>query len=275
MGQTAYGQRGRAVLSAALAALGMLSWPASVAPLGGTARPAVPRPGPARRRFVRVRPVAGLIFLATLVIAVVAGPVVGLSAGLVLVTVAALVSAELTRAREQHDLAQMLAATRTLARELRSGAAPLAAIGVCAAAHRGMAADVLSALAVDVAGDRGRITPPAAETGPASEVTGRLARGWALSARYGVPWASLVEAVSVDLADRLRAAAQRNAQVSGPRVSGYVLAAMPVLGVLLGIGMGADPLHVLLGTAAGRMLLLGGCVLVCAGLAWTARIVRG
>jgi len=108
-----------------------------------------------------------------------------------------------------------------------------------------------------------------------AEVVSRLAGGWSVSARYGVPWAALIETVSIDLADRVRAGSQRDAQVSGPRVSGYVLAVLPILGVLLGAGMGADPLHVLFDTGVGHLLLLIGCCLTCAGLAWTARIVRG
>jgi tight adherence protein B len=85
----------------------------------------------------------------------------------------------------------------------------------------------------------------------------------------------LIETVSVDLADQAMVDAQRQSQVSGPRASGYVLAVLPCLGLVLGLGMGADPVHVLFGTSAGQVMLLVGSLLSCAGLAWTARIVRG
>ncbi len=264
------------MLSAALASLGCLCWPSSVAHLGartGTALPLAAGPGSvggARPQLTVIALVLGWVLLA-----MEAGLVVGLSAASIIATVAVLVRSELASVREQRALSEMLAATRTLARELRSGAAPLVAIGACASAHRGHAAAVLESLAIEVAGDRGLGSAGGGTSGLTSEMTGRLAGGWALSARYGVPWASLVETVSVDLEDRSRARAQRSAQVSGPRVSGYVLAVMPCLGVLLGVGMGADPLHVLLGTGAGHLMLLVGSVLTCAGLAWTARIVRG
>ncbi len=264
------------MVSVILVSGGLLCWPSPI-------RRRLGRPGPDRSSasgqrpwFTAASPVIVVVVTgAVLVMSAAAGPLVALSAAVVLVTVAILVRSELARARERRDLGEMLSATRSLTRELRSGAAPLAAISACAAAHRGTAAAVLEALAVDIAGDRGSGAAVSTDAGLTVEITGRLVRGWSLSARYGVPWASLVETVSVDLADRMRAKAQRSAQVSGPRVSGYVLAVMPCLGVLLGVGMGADPLHVLLGTGAGQLMLLVGCLLTCIGLAWTARIVRG
>jgi tight adherence protein B len=57
-------------------------------------------------------------------------------------------------------------------------------------------------------------------------------------------------------------------------VSGYVLSALPAAGLLLGSGMGADPLAVLTGSAWGGALLIAGTLLCCAGLLWTDRIVR-
>jgi tight adherence protein B len=53
-----------------------------------------------------------------------------------------------------------------------------------------------------------------------------------------------------------------------------VLAGLPVLGLLLGQAVGADPWHVLTAHAAGQLLLVVGTGLVCAGLAWSARLVN-
>ena len=226
------------------------------------------------------------------VISMTSGVMVAVSGMLLLGTVLFLARSELIRRRDEHDLAEMLAATRALAREVRSGAVPSAAISATAAAHRGTSARVLGELAAAVAGDRcGRGSDHMTDPGspddvtasfgnrvtsrPAAEITFRLARAWSLSARYGVPLAALIDTVSTDLADRVRAGSQRRAQVAGPKVSGYVLAVMPGLGMLLGVGMGANPVHVLLGTGVGHLLLLTGSALTCAGLVWTSRIVRG
>jgi tight adherence protein B len=51
-----------------------------------------------------------------------------------------------------------------------------------------------------------------------------------------------------------------------------VLAALPVLGVLLGEGIGAGPWHVLTGTSSGLALLVLGTGLACAGILWSGRI---
>lgn len=64
------------------------------------------------------------------------------------------------------------------------------------------------------------------------------------------------------------------AQLAGPRSTAVLLALLPLLGVLLGTGFGADPLRVLLHTPAGLACLVSGGLLEWAGLAWTGRIVR-
>ena len=46
-----------------------------------------------------------------------------------------------------------------------------------------------------------------------------------------------------------------------------------LIGLLLGQAVGAAPMRVLAGTVAGQLLLVAGSGLVCAGLAWSARIV--
>ena len=52
------------------------------------------------------------------------------------------------------------------------------------------------------------------------------------------------------------------------------LAGLPVLGLLMGAGVGADPWRVLTTTGRGTALLVGGVALELAGTAWSARLVR-
>ncbi|MBN9188067.1 MAG: hypothetical protein J0I62_06110 [Microbacterium sp.] len=78
-----------------------------------------------------------------------------------------------------------------------------------------------------------------------------------------------------DITDRSAAERARAAQVAGPAVSGYVLAALPIAGLLLGTGMGSDPIAVLGSTTVGGALLVIGVALSCGGLVWADRIVRG
>lgn len=276
-----------------LIAAALLCWPGSIGlqlAVGASGQPASEAGTDlTQQQEAGRRPVMMIASMGISVVAVISGwaggPLVAASATMSLSTVAILLRSEMRRRHRHRDLTDMLAASRTLGREIRAGAAPIAAIRTCVKEQQGRSGRMLADLAVEIAGDRGgspdSIATRAAGAGrtgpvdPVAEITGRLARGWLLSARHGVPMAVLIDTVSDDLDDRLSAVSQRDAQVSGPRVSGYVLAAMPVLGVLLGTGMGADPLHVLFATGAGRWMLLTGTILTCAGLAWTARIVRG
>ncbi len=101
----------------------------------------------------------------------------------------------------------------------------------------------------------------------------RLRSGWTLTRRHGVAFTPLIDALAAELAEQLLADSQRAGEVAGPKMSGYVMAVLPLLGLLLGAGMGADPVEVLLRSHLGNVLLLVGTVLTCSGLLWSARIV--
>jgi tight adherence protein B len=53
----------------------------------------------------------------------------------------------------------------------------------------------------------------------------------------------------------------------------HLLCVLPVVGVLLGHALGADPAGFLLRTAPGQAALLAGIALEAAGVAWTRAIV--
>ncbi|GAA5145942.1 hypothetical protein GCM10023321_04590 [Pseudonocardia eucalypti] len=101
----------------------------------------------------------------------------------------------------------------------------------------------------------------------------RLAGCWALAERHGTALADLVDAVRVDLDARQRLAGQVGAQLAGPRATATVLAGLPLLGIALGQGVGANPWHVLSATPAGQALLVLGAGLICAGVTWSGRIM--
>lgn len=113
------------------------------------------------------------------------------------------------------------------------------------------------------------------DRGVVRDVTRRLTAAAALTKNLGIPLMALVTACLSDLDDRAAILQIRTAQVAGPAVSGNVLAALPGAGILMGIGIGSDPISVLFGTGAGGVLLIVGAALSCAGLIWSNRIVRG
>ncbi|WNB85354.1 hypothetical protein [Cellulomonas sp. ATA003] len=99
-------------------------------------------------------------------------------------------------------------------------------------------------------------------------VAGRLA------AELGAPLAPLLDGVAATLAAQAEADGDRRAALAGPQATARVLTGLPVLGVLLGTAIGADPLAVLLDGALGSVALACGGGLLLAGRVWTARLAR-
>lgn len=99
-----------------------------------------------------------------------------------------------------------------------------------------------------------------------------LAACWSVSEGTGAGLASSVER----LVEGARAAAdvrvQLEAHLAAPRATARLLATLPLLGLLLGVSLGGDPLSWLLGSVMGRACVVGGVALTLLGLWWTGRI---
>lgn len=100
-----------------------------------------------------------------------------------------------------------------------------------------------------------------------------LAACWEVSERSG---AGLSVAVS-RLAESLRAGADAEAQLAGEvaavRTSARLLAGLPLLGLLIGQWIGAEPVAWLTGSWVGRGVLLTGLALQALGMAWLHHMV--
>ena len=109
---------------------------------------------------------------------------------------------------------------------------------------------------------------------PGGAAAADLALLWRLAERTGCSLGGPVQRLRD--ADRGEAAVRRElaAQLAGPRATARLLAGLPVVGVALGAGLGADPLGFLLGTSAGAACLAVGGLLVALGLLWTRALVR-
>ena len=94
-----------------------------------------------------------------------------------------------------------------------------------------------------------------------------------MSAATGVPLVELLARVRADLSARAGARRDLMAALAGPRSSATMLALLPLVGIGLGLALGARPLDVLLHTAAGRALLCAGVVLDALGVFWTERLI--
>ena len=110
---------------------------------------------------------------------------------------------------------------------------------------------------------------------PGSRGLAELGAAWELAERTGASLGATLDA----LAERLAATGAVNdvvsAELAAPRATGRLLAALPVAGLVLGYGMGGDPVAFLTGSVAGQVSLSLGVVLGCAGVLWTERIADG
>lgn len=105
------------------------------------------------------------------------------------------------------------------------------------------------------------------------EVTA-LGTALALCERTGAPTARLLTVLASALRDVQDAEQARRSAFAGPRTTGRILLCLPVAGLGLGILLGADPLGMLLGSPAGRLLLMTGALLTVGGWWWMRLLLR-
>jgi tight adherence protein B len=151
-----------------------------------------------------------------------------------------------------------------------------------AAAARSAALDDLVALAADlraglppVAAGRLELPPAGGGPSPAERLARLTASVWRLAERTGAPAADLVERIEVDARAADRAVAKAAAQGAGAQATAMLLAGLPLGGIGLGVGIGADPLRVLLHTPIGAACAVGAVLLQCGGLLWAERLATG
>lgn len=227
-------------------------------------------PGPSGR--VDCRPVAVATAAAS---ALVLGPLV---TGLVLLTVLAVHHQRRSRAgRQGRDLERQgaIEALSVLAAELRAGRPPVLALEV---AGRGAPGPFGEALRAAASGALLGALPTVALTSTATrscvpQALAGLAACWEVCAGTG---ASLAAAVA-RLADGLRAEElvrqAVEAELAGPQATAGLLTVLPLAGVALAAGLGADPVHVLLHTPIGLGCLVLGTGLDLLGRWWTTKLV--
>jgi tight adherence protein B len=197
--------------------------------------------------------VAGLAALTLVVLAtVVGGPVAAVVVGAYAVVAAVAWRRRRARQRAEWAYEQLLDHIDGVAGDLRAGLAPdatLAAAGLAAARDDADAA-VQAACA-------------------------RLDAAYRISEALGAPLADVIDRVDADVRATRRARATVEAQTAGARATSTLLAGLPVAGLGLGAGMGADPVHLLLHTPVGGACALAAVACQCAGLGWIGRLVRG
>ncbi|MFJ8005532.1 type II secretion system F family protein [Streptomyces fagopyri] len=110
---------------------------------------------------------------------------------------------------------------------------------------------------------------------PGAEGLVGLAACWRVAVDRGAGLAAGLDRLEGALRAERDQRADLRAQLAGSRSTAVMLAGLPVLGLLLGTALGADPLHVLLHSGPGLGCLLVGGVLEGVGLWWALRVVKG
>jgi tight adherence protein B len=208
--------------------------------------------------------------LAGFMVAAGPGATIGFCAGILAVTCWTVWLEHRDRGRTRQRGEQVVAGCLALAGLLRVGHVPAASLRIAAADSPVLA----EAAAVQQIG--GQVPAALRRLGstPGGAGLTELAIAWELSARTGASLTTTLDA----LADRLDASRKLrrvvDAELSAPRATSRMLAALPLAGLGLGFAFGGDPVAFLLGTGLGQFAMCAGVALACAGVWWTERITR-
>ncbi|GII93670.1 type II secretion system F family protein [Sinosporangium siamense] len=108
---------------------------------------------------------------------------------------------------------------------------------------------------------------------PGAEGLRRLAACWQASRSTGAAPAPLVDRVASSVRDSTRHHEELTAHLAGPRATAKLLAALPLLGILMAVALGMNPLAFLFGGPIGLACLVLGVLLNLLGLWWIHRMV--
>jgi tight adherence protein B len=251
----------------AVAASAVLLWPSGAARRRARLRTLTPRRALRAPSFSLGRSrwlIAAAAGAGTVLGAVVSTPLVAALSGMLAGLAARAWARRIHGAAESERLLALGRGLAALAADLRSGrsldTATAAAAACCGEDRTGQ--ELFRAVrAPDSVGDT-------------DETLARIAGAVRLSARTGCSLAEVTGAVEDDLRARHRHALELRAATAGPRAGALLLAGLPMLGLAMGSGVGADPWQVLTSTGTGQVLLVAGVGLEIAGVAWSGRLVR-
>jgi tight adherence protein B len=232
--------------------------------------------GPARIGGTRRRPPDRTVAVA---VAVGLGPVAWMVVGvrhLALVAVAAGVatgaSRLLLRARRARladaRAEAVLLACEGMAADLAAGQPPLAALRRAAAAWPELGP-------VATAGELDADVPQALRALADLPGAGQLrsvAAAWQVAHRTGAGLAGALARTAETLRDDRRTLRMVSTELAAARATARMMAALPALVLLFGVGLGGDPVGFLLHSPAGLGCLVSGLLLTYAGTAWLHRI---
>lgn len=177
-----------------------------------------------------------------------------------------------SKAETRYAVAELVT---TMVGELRAGHPPGEALCTAAEAADGAPARLFGEVGavVRAGGDvPGALAAAARE--PGADALARIAACWRIAAERGAGFAAALDRIAAGLRNDDEGHRELEAELAGARATARLLAGLPLLGLLLGTGMGAAPLDVLVRTPVGAAVLGAGLALLAAGLVWTERIAE-
>lgn len=177
------------------------------------------------------------------------------------------------RGRTEDERTRVVEFASALAAEVRAGRPARAAV---VAALDGQPAGAWGGpvrAAADGDGDVGAALAAGAQRPGAGDLRD-VAACWQVAERTGAGLGGALEEVAVAAGDRSAHRARVRAQLAGVRTTGWLLAALPLIGMGLAASAGARPWRVLLGSPSGFALLVFGLGLDAAGVLWLHRMAR-
>ena len=198
------------------------------------------------------------------------GAVLATAGVIVGVTVRGLLRQRAARRSEQQARSQVARGCSLLASHLRVGQVPAEALTAAAAE-----VPVLreGADALELGADPVRIWQRQATRAGHGGLRD-LARAWQVSIQTGAPMSTTLDQVSAGLAADQSLGAVVASELSAPRATGKVMAALPVCGIVIGYLLGGDPINWLLSQPVGWACLLSGVLLACLGVLWIEALAR-
>lgn len=205
------------------------------------------------------------------------GPVAGAVGGAAALAGRRVLRVVRAAAERERAAAAATSVCAVLAAELRAGRPPDAALALAAVDLPPPLAETLGRAVVSarLGGDvPAALRAAAGEGTDAGGLFRQLGTCWQVAGRTGAGLADVVDAVAADLRARERLRLETNAALAGPRTTAWLLAALPIVGIAMAAGFGAEPATVLLKTPLGLVCLAVGTTLDLLGVAWTRRLVR-
>lgn len=158
----------------------------------------------------------------------------------------------------------VLAALVALAAELRAGLPPQLAL-----VHASTTVWPTAIAAVRLDGD---VAMALRADGVRAPVLRSLAACWEAGAAAGSGLADAVDRLASSHRAAQEIRGELEVQLAGPRATARMLSGLPLIGIILGLMLGADPVGFLLGGPIGWACLAGGILLTVIGMWWTNRI---